>query len=347
MKFLAGVGVAQLFEGDKLVATANALIDSSISISVSTEDLRAGMGAKLLGRYMHSSGMTLKLTDAMFNLEYLAMNTGSDVEIGGDAMINEQVTAAGGKITLSNAPRPFFGDKINVYVKPAGSNLPYTAYSVAKDAPNPKEIAIAGENGDYCVRYMANNAAATKIMINSNFIPKTLSVILTANLYNGGSCDVSMDNASLAGSLQIKIFRFQLNGNQELSMTATGVSNTSIEGTALSWGCNGCDGEGVYAEILEFTKNVNDNIASIIVEDADKTVAANSTVQLVVYACPEDGAPIKLQAGQFEIVEGKANTYTVNKTNKDSIDIAASATGNFTVEVKAFDKTASAHITIG
>ena len=48
MKFLAGVGVAQLFEGDKLVATANALIDSSISISVSTEDLRAGMGAKLL-----------------------------------------------------------------------------------------------------------------------------------------------------------------------------------------------------------------------------------------------------------------------------------------------------------
>ena len=72
MKFLAGVGVAQIFDGERLVASANALIDSSISISVSTEDLRAGMGAKLLGRYMHSSGMTLKLTDAMFNLEYLA-----------------------------------------------------------------------------------------------------------------------------------------------------------------------------------------------------------------------------------------------------------------------------------
>ena len=344
MKFLAGVGVAQLFEGDRLVATANALIDSSISISVSTEDLRAGMGAKLLGRYMHSSGMTLKLTDAMFNLEYLAMNTGSDVEIGGDAMINEQVTAAGGKITLSNAPRPFFGNDIKVYVKPAGSNLPYTAYVGTKDS---KDITIAGKDGDdYCVRYMANNAAATKIMINSNFIPKTLSVILTANLYNGGSCDVSMDNASLAGSLQIKIFRFQLNGNQELSMTATGVSNTSIEGTALSWGCNGCDGEGVYAEILEFTKNVNDNIASIIVEDADKTVAASSNVEIVVYACPDDGAPIKLQAGQFEIVEDKGSNYKVN-ANKTSVDIDASATGKFSVDVKAFGKTASAHITIG
>ena len=144
-------------------------------------------------------------------------------------MVNEQVTAAGGKITLANAPKPFFGNKVNVYVKPAGSNLPYTAYTVTGGG---KEVSIAGEDGDYCVRYMANNAAATKILINSNFIPKTLSVILTANLYNGGSCDVSMDNASLAGSLQIKIFRFQLNGNQELSMTATGVSNTSIEGTA-------------------------------------------------------------------------------------------------------------------
>ena len=193
---------------------------------------------------------------------------------------------------------------------------------------------------------MANNAAATKIMINSNFIPKTLSVILTANLYNGGSCDVSMDNASLAGSLQIKIFRFQLNGNQELSMTATGVSNTSIEGTALSWGCNGCDGEGVYAEILEFTKNVNDNIASIIVEDADKTVTAGSNVEIVVYACPDDGAPIKLQAGQFEIVEDTGSNYRVN-ANKTSGDIQAGASGNFSVDVKAFGKTASANITIG
>lgn len=114
----------------------------------------------------------------------------------------------------------------------------------------------------------------------------------------------------------------------------------------LSYGCNGCDGEGVYAEILEFTKNVNDNIAAIIVEDADKTAAAGSNVELVVYACPEDGAPIKLQAGQFEIVADTGNNYKVN-ANKTSIDIETSATGSFSVDVKAFDKTASANITIG
>ena len=129
-------------------------------------------------------------------------------------------------------------------------------------------------------------------------------------------------------------------------MTATGVSNTSIEGTALSYGCNGCDGEGVYAEILEFTKNVNDNIAAIIVEDADKTVTAGSNVEIVVYACPDDGAPIKPQAGQFEIVEDTGSNYRVN-ANKTSVDIQAGASGKFSVDVKAFGKTASANITIG
>ena len=114
----------------------------------------------------------------------------------------------------------------------------------------------------------------------------------------------------------------------------------------LSYGCNGCDGEGVYAEILEFTKNVNDNIAAIIVEDADKTVTAGSNVEIVVYACPDDGAPIKLQAGQFEIVEDTGSNYSVN-ANKTSVDIKAGASGNFSVDVKAFGKTASANITIG
>ena len=47
VQLLHDYGVAQIFDGERLVASANALIDSSISISVSTEDLRAGTGAKL------------------------------------------------------------------------------------------------------------------------------------------------------------------------------------------------------------------------------------------------------------------------------------------------------------
>ena len=59
------------------------------------------MRNKLYGRYAHTSTFDLKLTDAMFSLEYLAMNTGSDVELGGDAMKDEKLTVSEGKVTLS------------------------------------------------------------------------------------------------------------------------------------------------------------------------------------------------------------------------------------------------------
>ena len=77
---------------------------------------------------------------------------------------------------------------------------------------------------------MYHNDIASKITISANFIPKTLTCILEANLYNGGSCDV--ETSTLAGKVIIKVPRFMLNGSQELSMSASGVSNTSIEGSA-------------------------------------------------------------------------------------------------------------------
>ena len=341
MKFLAGVGVAQIFDGERLVASANALIDSSISISVSTEDLRAGTGAKLFGRYMHSSGMTLKLTDAMFNLEYIAMNTGSDVTLGGDVMKSEKLTAVAGKLTLSATPKPFFNGATKVYVLKDGGAGSYQAYPVAG---NVVDLGNASDNGKYCVRYMANDAYASRILINSNFIPKTLSVILTANLYEAGSCGAAtVDNASLAGSLQIKVFRFQLNGNQELSMTATGISNTSIEGTALNYGCNGCNDEGVYAEILEFKKNASDDMfASIIVEDATREASKGDKLPIVVYACPVDGAPIKLANNQFEVAaSGTGYTYA-----DGIVTIANEATSPVEVGVEAFGKSTKLTVTI-
>ena len=76
MYFIAGVGNASLFDGDKLVATANTLIDSGITIRTTLEDIRRGQGNKLLGRYGHDSQFSLKLTDAMFNLEYIAASLG-------------------------------------------------------------------------------------------------------------------------------------------------------------------------------------------------------------------------------------------------------------------------------
>ena len=49
MVFLAGVANAEIFDGDQLFASARTLIDSSITIGVTLEDLRAGLGNALWG----------------------------------------------------------------------------------------------------------------------------------------------------------------------------------------------------------------------------------------------------------------------------------------------------------
>lgn len=230
MVFIAGVGHAVIMDGERLVATANTLVDSSITIGLTMEDVKRGMGNKLYGRYAHDATFGLKLTDAMFNLEYLAMNTGSDIELGGDVFATAKIKSdADKKITLPQTAVPVFGGanaKIVAYAFKSGTNANYTAYAVADD----NSITVDAAETEYCLRYMVHNDYASKMTISSNFIPKTLSIILTANLYSGGSCD--LETSTLAGSIEIKIYRFMLNGNQDFSMTATGVAQSTLEGTA-------------------------------------------------------------------------------------------------------------------
>ncbi len=326
MVFIAGVGNATLFDGERLVASANTLIDSGITIGLSFEDVRAGIGNKLYGRYAHTSTFDLKLTDAMFNLEYLAMNTGSDISLGGDVMVDEELTSTANKIKLSQTAVAISGSKVYAYAKKSGTDNVYDKYAVAQD--NSIEVPV---DGTYCIRYMYTNDLASKMIINANFIPKTLTLILEANLYSGGSCDI--ETSTLAGKVTIKVPRFMLNGSQELSLTASGVANTAIEGTALASGCAGCSGDGVYAEIIQVMANrtVENGFTGIVVEDAVREASKGDKLELNVYACPVDAAPIKLNNDQFTVAAtGTGYTYA-----NGIVTIAEEATGTVTVEVTA------------
>ena len=345
MVFIAGVGNATLFDGERLVASANTLIDSGITIGLSFEDIRAGQGNKLYGRYAHTSTFDLKLTDAMFNLEYLAMNTGSDISLGGDVMIDEELTSATKKIKLSHTAVPISGDVVYAYAKKAGTDDVYNKYPVSGKAND--EITVT-EDGTYCIRYMYNNDLASKMTVKANFIPKTLTLILEANLYSGGSCDI--ETSTLAGKVTIKVPRFMLNGSQELSLTASGVANTAIEGTALASGCAGCSGDGVYAEIIQVMANrtLDNGFTGIVVEDAVREASKGDKLELNVYACPIDAAPIKLNNDQFTVAEGANYTYA-----NGIVTIAESATPTeqrkpLAIEVSAFDGkyTATLNVTV-
>lgn len=339
MVFIAGVGNATLFDGERLVASANTLIDSGITIGLSFEDIRAGQGNKLYGRYAHTSTFDLKLTDAMFNLEYLAMNTGSDISLGGDVMVDEELTSTAKKIKLSQTAVAISGSKVYAYAKKSGTDNVYDKYAVSE--ANEIEVPV---DGTYCIRYMYTNDLASKMIINANFIPKTLTLILEANLYSGGSCDI--ETSTLAGKVTIKVPRFMLNGSQELSLTASGVANTAIEGTALASGCAGCSGDGVYAEIIQVMANrtLENGFTGIVVEDAVREASKGDKLELNVYACPIDAAPIKLTNDQITVAAtGTGYTYA-----NGIVTITEAATDSVTVEVSAFDGkyTASLNVTI-
>ncbi len=345
MVFIAGVGHAVIMDGERLVATANTLVDSSITIGLTMEDVKRGMGNKLYGRYAHDATFGLKLTDAMFNLEYLAMNTGSDIELGGDVFATAKIKSdTQKKIVLPQTAVPVFGGekaKVVAYAFESGTNSNYVAYEVA-DADN--SITVDKASTEYCLRYMIHNDYASKMVISSNFIPKTLSIILTANLYSGGSCD--LETSTLAGSIQIKVYRFMLNGNQDFSMTATGVAQTSLEGTALAYGCQGCDGDGAYAEITQVFTNVSaDSFSALIVEDAERTAKKGDKLAISVYACPIDGAPIKLANSDITVATGTGYSYADGVITIS--DTAEAGDINIAITSAKFpNKTASLKVTV-
>lgn len=293
--FLAGVGNAQIFDGSALFASAKTLVDSSITIGVTAEDIRAGMGATLYGKYFHTSTFDLKLTDAMFNLEYLAKNVGSDIVVGGDVFYDEELTSgAGGAITLTRTAVPMeSGGAIYVWAK-LPSDEKYTMF-VCSDG---RTITVGSSGTAYCVKYLYTNAAAQKITISGNFIPSTVTVYLTANLFAGDASNPS--GGTKVGTVTIKVPRFLLKGAQDLTMSMTGASQTSFEGSALGYGAEGCDGDPVYAEIVKVIDNarwfseangiiIEDSNIAMTVSEATTWIASNPVP--VVYAWYSTSSP--------------------------------------------------------
>ena len=228
-------------------------------------------------------------------MEYVAAQVGSKEGIvrGGDVFKTEVLTASGTTLTLSSNAVPIVsGGKTYVWIKPAdGEGEQKRIEVVGEDTKNVSDSAI--KNGvKYCVMYKYTDDAAKRITVDAQFIPAVLHAVLTVALYYGDACNV--EAATKAGEVTIDIPRLQLSGAFDLSMTATGASQTSLEGVALSSGCSGCDASGVYATITQVIFNTNwyDDCDGIILENAVRSVKTGTVNEtFVAYAYYKDGAP--------------------------------------------------------
>lgn len=332
--YLAGVATVDLFDGQELFSTAKTLVDSSVSLNVSLEEIRAGQGAKLYGKYAHSSVMDITLTDAMFRLEYIAKNVGGEISIGGTATFNEQVTVTkAGSIEVTNTPAAFgaYGT-VGWYKKPTDSAWTSGVF-------NGKTLTIAGATvGEiYCVKYVNTYDSMRQLVVNANFIPATVHAVMTASLFQGNSNNPNDANTTKIGEVQIDIPRLMLSGAQDITMNMTGAAQTPLTGSALaSSSTESCEDDAIYGTIKEIINGSNwiDDAYALAITPPDLELAVGEKETIGAYALIRNASPKKVSPTQLTFTSAATATATVSNTGEVSGVVAGKTTINVTLTAK-------------
>ena len=278
-KFLAGVGDAILFKGDTLIGVAKTLTDSTFSLSITADDVRGGKVNGLYGRYFHDSNLAVTLTDAMFNLEYVAATLGTTVTSGGITIYEskgagESITT-NGQLTLAHTPVAFNGTIIGWYKKPSDAN-----WSVANIAGTTMTIPNAKAGATYCVKYFYNDENAKSITIEADYVPSELHVVIVNDLYAGENTD-----ATKIGRLVTDIPRLQMDGNQDLSLNSSSAATVSLTGNALAVdNADTCGSEAYYGTMTEeiFGETWESEVVAIAVENSEIELSATATTETLL-----------------------------------------------------------------
>lgn len=279
--YLAGVGTALLFKGNDLIGVAKTLTESTFNFAITAEDIRGGKGNGLLGRYFHDSTLTATLTDAMFDLNYIALSLGVNVESGGLSVKEEELKVGDDNtVTTTETPVAFDGTMIGWYKKPTDND-----WTIGTIVGNKMTITGGTKDAVYCVKYFYQNANAKSITIKSQYVPATLHVVVLTDLYSGKVGTQS--DATRYGRLIVDIPQFQLDGSQDLSLTATSAATVSLSGQALAVldGAT-CEDDPYYGTMTEeiYGAKWQDDVIALAIENSDIQLPQNGTETLIVRA---------------------------------------------------------------
>ena len=364
--FMASVGrgllVGKVNGVEQVIANVDTLTESTLGITSTQEEVRAGQGAKLYGRFNHDAGMTVTLTDAMFNLNYIALQVGAEIKRGGIAMYNESVVVGtGGKVTLSKRPQAIGQscglDHVLVWYRKAGCGATddYVSAQVTTETKtiDGQQVQVGAmeftdasltQGETVCVYYFTSEAKANTVLVNANFVPAELILVLTTKLFAGDASNP--DTGKPVGEVTVKVPRFSLDGAFDLSMAMSSAATMSLNGTALAVDDGTCDGEGIYAEIVEVvnSRSEAEDIEGIQVEETELTTAEMTPgYQIVTYA-------IYKNEGYPSILDPSLLTYDVASTGavidaEGVVSTAPSTAGTITVKLTS-DEEITSEITV-
>lgn len=279
--YLAGVGKALIMSGNELIGVAQTLTNSTLNFSITGDDIRGGRGNALIGKYFHDSNLTCTLTDALFNLQYIALSLGVPVNQGGITVKEEELTVgANGTVTTSETPVAFDGSMIGWYKKPTDDD-----WTIGTISGTSMTISGATQNDVYCVKYFWQNENATSITIKSQYVPSTVHIVIITDLYSGKAG--SQTSGTKYGRLLVDIPQFLLDGNQDLTMDATSSATVSLTGSALAvLDGNSCEEDPYYGTMTEeiFDAKWQDNVVAIVAENSDMDLATSGSETIVLRA---------------------------------------------------------------
>lgn len=244
-------------------------IDSAFTMSANATEVRGGINNQLLFTYIHDKKVDVKITDASFNMDILSLNAGTNVlNSSVTALKTECVTfSSSGSATLANTPTGTKG--VNVFL-----GDPATIQNVT---PVGSTITVSGGNNLSGTAIYEYAVTADQLAIEAVTPPSIVDLTLTTQ-------ERDSTTKGVVNLVQIHIPNFQILGNYTLSMTADGVSNQPLEGTALVTKSTNCTLNDYYATVTRIPyTGANPSVNTLFLkQDSSFSVAAGlpKTIQL-------------------------------------------------------------------
>lgn len=306
-EFVVSVADFAFYINDVLACTGTTNLSSSISVSMQEQAVNAGKGNQKVFSYKYGRELTAELEAADWKLEYLALQSGSQISKGIKDFysLNECVTLVAGIGTLENTPidKAKVGVELPngtfVEVDPDGSTIDLTAYGLTTEKVR----------ATYQYHTMSR-----RITIDAESTPYVGKLVLQADKHNSKKGKV--------GTVEIVIPAYSLDGNFDISFTPDGVVSTKLSGSALAVEGDKCsDGGSVYAYI---TEKDNDDaeiaVSDIVIVAPATSLKTGGTMNLTVEGIISSlYAPIELDVSKvtFSVTPGEATGTTVDaKTGK-------------------------------
>lgn len=312
-RFAGSVGTADIYYQNALIASANTLTDSTITISTTQDEIRGGMYAPVQFTFTHDASIKVALTDIIWDRHYLELQLGATFGEDGDnrAYTSESDKCTeGGKLTLQHAPVAMdlgCGESLCLIAyREEGTT---DAWKTVDQGTTPSQtVSDAGftANKSYCVRYAFNNVAALKATIYSHIVPAEVRLVIRAPLFAGDVCGAS--NGTAAGEVQYVLPRFRFDGNSTINGAMSSNSTMALNGTALA-SDSGCDmNGGKLMDIIEVTPGTSwtDGVVGIALGDDAKQFTAPD-----VYFVYDNGGTRKLVAADLGVTVNVSNAVIV------------------------------------